>query len=195
MFKLTSLSALFLVLTMASASAQYGDPGSVTCRISPEASNYTGGRRDCGTRQIGSDGTCYCPSSAGPIPGQIVSQRRQPYGRPYGGGYGYGSGYGDGTLMRCRISSEASRYTGGSRDCDVRRVGPDGTCYCPSGVGPLPGQIVSSQRVQVCRVSPDASRYTGGRRDCDLRYVRRDGTCSCPSQYGPIPGVAVQGYR
>ena len=172
-----TVAALLLLLVSAAvspASAQYGDYGSVTCRISPEASVYTGGSRDCGTRQIGPDGTCYCPSSAGPIPGQIVSTPRRPY---------YGRRYGEGQSMRCWVSPEASRYTGGSRDCDVWDVGPNGSCSCPSAIGPIAGQIVSARRVpvQVCRVSPEASRYTGGSRDCDLRRIGRDGTCYCPT--------------
>jgi hypothetical protein len=111
--------------------AQYG--GAVTCRLSPEsADRYTGGNRDCRSSQIGPDGTCYCPSRAGPIPGNVVGRSRAY------------RGYSEDQEVRCRVSPEASRYRGGNRDCNVRRVGRGGTCYCPSSRGPLPGVIVEA---------------------------------------------------
>jgi len=97
----------------------------------------------------------------------------------------------------CRVSPEASRYTGGDRDCRARQVGPDGSCSCPSAYGPVPGVVVGQyggrsrgyapRVVTVCRVSPQGSRYTGGDRDCPPDYS--DGrTCACPSPAGMIPG-------
>jgi hypothetical protein len=108
----------------------------VTCRLSPyDAQRYTGGGRDCRTSHIDSNGTCYCQTRAGPIGGSIVGGAR--YRGDYGGGQ---------PVLRCRISPNASRYTGGDRDCSVRSAGPGGTCTCPSAIGPIRGYIVQGFR-------------------------------------------------
>ena len=103
------------------------------CRLpSDVAERYNGGDRDCRAHRVDSNGSCYCRTAIGLVRGQTVSTYRG----------NFGGGYGGGSILRCRVSSEASRYTGGDRDCSVRSAGRGGTCYCPSSVGPIQGQIV-----------------------------------------------------
>lgn len=135
------LAVLVTVMMGAPAAAQDGSVllaqfggGDLICRVSPEGARYTGGNRDCNARRVGPDGSCSCPSSYGPIPGVVVGQ--------YGGRGGYGGrGYRPRMVTVCRISPEASRYTGGNRDCGPQYS--DGrSCACPSSRGMIPGQLV-----------------------------------------------------
>ena len=104
----------------------------VACRISGElAERHTGGARDCRTRRIDRDGTCYCPSDVGPLPGQALRRRH----------YSEDSDYEE-PHIRCRVSAEASRLRDGERDCGPISIEPDGRCYCTSPRGPIPGHII-----------------------------------------------------
>lgn len=144
---------------------QWGGGGSVLCRVGPDAAaRFRGGRRDCTTNRIGPGGLCYCPSSAGAIEGDIVRGGGGWGGGgggwgPGGGGGGWGPGGGGGGWGEpprrgwsepprrgfagiCRISPEASRFTGGRRDCGASNIGPGGSCYCPSDRGPIRGVFI-----------------------------------------------------
>lgn len=128
-----------------------GGGGSVLCRVGPDAAaRYRGGRRDCMTNRIGPGGLCYCPSSGGAIEGDIVRGSGGWGGG--GGGWGPGGGGGGGGWGEpprrgfsgiCRISPEASRFTGGRRDCSASNIGPGGSCFCPSERGPIRGVFIS----------------------------------------------------
>lgn len=132
---LLSLLALAILSVSAANAQETGyqltqySGGRATCRLSPEMSaRHTGGARDCTARRVDPDGRCYCPSAAGPIEGRLVRPQRYQE---------------EGPLVRCRVSRQNSQYRDGSRDCNVRRVDPDGTCYCNSNEGMLPGRVIN----------------------------------------------------